>query len=171
MWMLVIKSLYFFLPAFFANMAPELFKWFPLNRPIHKQLFGKNKTWIGIITASLTGGFIFGIQKLLFSVSFFRELSIIDYDGFSLWLGFLLGFGAIIGDLVKSYFKRKNKIKPGESWKPWDQIDFAIGGLVMGWFLYVPTISVAIIIVVASFFLHMTVCRIGYILGIKKNKF
>ena len=34
------------------------------------------------------------------------EISLIDYSDFSLLLGFLLGFGAILGDLVKSYFKR-----------------------------------------------------------------
>ncbi len=171
LWMLIAQSLYFFLPAFFANMAPEFFKWFPFNKPVHKKLFGKNKTWIGLIVAPITGLLVFSIQKILFTYDFFWRLSIIDYSDFSLLFGVLLGGGAILGDLIKSFFKRRKKIKPGNSWKPWDQIDFAIGGLLFSWFMYVPKVEITVIILTASFFLHMFICRVGYHLGIKKCKF
>lgn len=169
MWTLIAQSLYFFLPAFFANMTPEFFKWFPLNRPIHKKLLGKNKTWIGIITASLMGIVVFTVQKFLYQFDFFYNLSIIDYGDFTILFGFLLGAGAIGGDLVKSFFKRRKKIKPGASWKPWDQLDFAIGGLTLGFIVYVPKTSVAAIILASSFFLHLLICRFGYWLNIKNR--
>ena len=114
--MFILSCLYFFLPAYVANMAPVFAKKLPfLGIPIHAKLFGKNKTWRGIIVAVLSGGLVFWIQKLLYN-SGFVTFSIIDYADFSLLLGFLLGAGAILGDLVKSYYKRKAEIPPGESW-------------------------------------------------------
>lgn len=171
-WLLVVQSLYFFLPAGLANMAPELLKELPFfGRPIWEKKLGKNKTWRGVIVAILMGGLVFWLQKVLFRYEFFHKLSLIDYADFSLLLGFLLGFGAIVGDAVESYYKRKAGIKPGNSWKPWDQLDFVIGGLIFGWFVYVPKIEVGVIIFVGYFFLHMLISRIGYWLKIKKSKF
>ncbi len=171
-WLLVVSSLYFFLPAYFANMAPDLLKRIPfLGKPIWKKKLGKAKTWRGIVVAVLAGILVFWLQKYLFEFNFFYNISLIDYGDFSLLLGFLLGFGAILGDLVKSYFKRRAGIKPGVSWKPWDQLDFVIGGLVLSWLVYVPRVGVVAVLLVLSPFLHLLFCRIGYWLGVKKNKF
>tara|TARA_Y100000310_G_scaffold282894_1_gene304475 strand:- start:482 stop:940 length:459 start_codon:yes stop_codon:yes gene_type:complete len=152
-------------------MAPEFFKWIHFNQPIWEKKLGKNKTWRGIIVAVVFGTLTFLLQKWLFQFSFFKSISLINYSDFGLLLGFLMGLGAILGDAVASFFKRRDKIKPGESWMPYDQIDFAIGALVLGWFVYVPKAGIAVIILVSSFFLHLIVSRIGYWLGIKKNKF
>lgn len=169
---LVLQAVYFFLPAYLANMAPELLKGVPfLGRPVWEKKLGKNKTWRGIIAAVLAGFLVFWLQKFLFKYNFFYKISIIDYSDFSWLFGVLLGFGAIFGDLVKSYFKRKKGIKPGDSWKPWDQLDFVIGGLIFSWLIYVPRIEVTVILLVVSPFLHILFCRIGYWLKIKKSKF
>ncbi len=171
-WMLVVKSLYFFLPAYFANMAPVLFKWIPfLEKPIWGKKLGKNKTWRGLIAACLTGILVFLIQKWLFGFEFFYRISIIDYGDFSVLLGLLLGLGAIAGDSVGSFYKRRAGIAPGKSWKPWDQLDFVIGGLVLSWLVYVPRVGVTLVLLIVSPFLHMLFSRIGYWLGLKKVKF
>ncbi|MBR9683587.1 CDP-archaeol synthase [Candidatus Woesearchaeota archaeon] len=171
-WMLIISSLYFFLPAYGANMAPELFRWVPfLDKPIWKKKLGANKTWRGVVVAVIVGVVVFSLQQWLFRFELFYNISLIDYGDFNWQLGFLLGFGAILGDAVGSYYKRRARIKPGESWKPWDQVDFAFGGLALGCLVYVPQIMVPVIVLVASFFLHMLFCRFGYWLGIKKRKF
>lgn len=168
---MIIKSLYFFLPAYFANMAPELLRGIPfLGKPVWEKKLGPNKTWRGVILAGLVGVLVFWLQKWLFDFGFFYRISIIDYRDFSLLLGFLLGLGAIMGDLVKSYYKRKAGIKPGESWKPWDQLDFVIGGLVLGGLVYVPKIEVAVVLLIVSPFLHISFARLGYWLGVKKSK-
>lgn len=170
-WLLIIKSLYFFLPAYIANMAPLLLRGIPfLGKPVWERKFGKNKTWRGIIVASLVGILVFWLQKWLFGFGFFYRISLIDYGDFSLLLGFLLGLGAILGDLVKSYFKRRKGIKEGASWKPWDQLDFVIGGIVLSWFVYVPKIGVVVVLLMISPFLHMLFCRIGYWLKIREGK-
>jgi len=170
--LLVLKSLYFFLPAYLANMAPELLRKIPvLGWPVWEKKFGRNKTWRGLVLASFVGVLVFLLQKWLYGFDFFYGISIIDYGDFSLWFGFLLGLGAILGDLVESYFKRRRRIEPGESWKPWDQLDFVIGGLVLSWLMYVPKVEVVVVLLGLSFFLHMLFCRLGYWLRIKKSKF
>ena len=168
--LVIIQGLYFFLPAFFANMAPEFFKWVPLKPPIWEKKLGKNKTWRGVIVAVVFGVLVFLLQKWLFQFSFFKSISLINYSDFTWFFGFLLGLGAILGDAIESYFKRKEGFKPGESWMPWDQIDFAIGALVLSWYFYVPKAGIAFIIVFFTFFLHLLISRIGWWLGIKKTK-
>jgi CDP-2,3-bis-(O-geranylgeranyl)-sn-glycerol synthase len=168
-WLLILKSLYFFLPAFLANMAPVLLKWLPFNQPIHEKMFGSHKTWRGLIVAPIIGILIFQLQIYLFQFEFFNRISLINYPDFTILLGFLLGFGAILGDLVKSYYKRKNKIKPGNPWIPYDQIDFVIGGVLLSFFVYVPTVSVVVILLILSPLLHILTNVIGYLLKINKK--
>ena len=104
-------------------MAPVLLKGVPvLGRPVWEKELGKNKTWRGLVAAVLMGILVFWLQKYLFGFDFFYDISLIDYGDFSLWLGFLLGLGAILGDLVGSYFKRRQRVKEGESWMPWERI-------------------------------------------------
>ena len=113
---------------------------------------------------------MFGIQKFVHTLGF-RSLAVIDYSDFSIWLGLLLGFGAIFGDAVKSYYKRKAEIKEGNPWPVFDQIDFVVGGLVFSWFVYVPPAEVALIVLILSPVLHLIVNYVGYLLGIRKTKY
>ena len=166
---LILQSLYFFLPAYFANMAPVIFRWLPGGKPVHEKLFGPNKTWRGLIIAPVAGGLVFWIQKWAYQ-SGFQQFAIIDYADFSVLLGFLLGTGAILGDLVKSYYKRKAGLKPGHPWIPWDQSDFVVGGLVFSFFLYVPPAEVALILLIFSPLLHIVVNHLAYWLKIRKEK-
>jgi len=170
-WMLVLTAVYFFLPAYAANMAPELVKWIPWKTPIWKKKLGNHKTWKGLIVGTLMGGVVFLLQKWLFQFGIFYKISLIDYADFSIMLGLLLGLGALIGDSIESYYKRKRKIKPGESWMPWDQLDFVIGGVVLGWLVYIPKIEIVLVLLIVSPFLHAGASRVGYWLKIKKTKF
>ena len=119
--------------------------------------------------AVLTGTIVFALQKYAYQQGF-TSLALIDYNGFSILLGGLLGGGAILGDAVESYFKRKRNIQPGEKWIPWDQLDFVLGGLILGCFLYVPAAEVVLSIVVISPFLHIAFNHLGYFLKINKSR-
>ena len=50
-----------------------------------------------------------------------------------LGLGLRFGIGAMAGDAVKSFFKRRADVPSGERWFPFDQIDFVVGALVLIW--------------------------------------
>jgi CDP-2,3-bis-(O-geranylgeranyl)-sn-glycerol synthase len=42
---------------------------------------------------------------------------------------FSICFGALLGDIIESFFKRRVGRKRGEDWIPFDQIDFILGVL------------------------------------------
>ncbi len=167
---LILTSLYFFLPAYLANMAPVLFKWLPWgDKPIQEKLFGRHKTWRGLIIGTLTGTLLFALQQAVYNAGW-KKLALIDYYDFSLLLGFLLALGALLGDLVKSYYKRKAGIAPGQPWIPFDQMDFVFGGLILGFFVYVPPSEVVLVLMIISPLLHLIVNYLGFLLGINKTK-
>ncbi|MBU0628148.1 MAG: CDP-2,3-bis-(O-geranylgeranyl)-sn-glycerol synthase [Nanoarchaeota archaeon] len=166
------------LPAYFANMAPVISKnWLKfLAKPVDfgakfkgKELFGKNKTFRGFVFGVLFAIIIAYLQFLLYRFDFFNGLSFIDYSNWIL-VGFLLGFGALLGDLVKSFFKRRAGISSGKPFVPWDQLDFVIGSLVL--VSFVTTLSwerltyIAIISVVG----HVVVNHAAFYLKIRNEK-
>ncbi len=123
LWNLVLKAFIAFLPALVGNAAPlvsrNLLRGKKLT-PIDggrrlkdgQHIFGENKSWEGFI-AGVVSGLLIG---LLYFLLFNNALWIV--------IGFLMGLGAMIGDLLNSFVKRRLKIKPGEPFIPWDQLSF-----------------------------------------------
>ncbi len=177
-YMILLQALYFILPAYFANIAPVLVKRINfLAYPVDfrkklggEPVFGSHKTWRGLFFATLGGLLIFYLQQFFYKADIFTELSLIDYSSFPVWFGALLGFGAIFGDLVKSFFKRRFAIAPGKSWIPFDQIDLVIGALVFSSFFYVPSLWIWIYLCLVTIPLHMIVKHIGYYSKISSQK-
>jgi CDP-2,3-bis-(O-geranylgeranyl)-sn-glycerol synthase len=185
--LLFLQSLYFIVPAYFANMAPVIAKKLrilkEINKPIDlntkiegKPLFGKHKTYRGFLVAILMGIILCYIQEFIFKYPFFKDISITDYNN-PLLMGFLLGCGAITGDLMKSFFKRRLDIPSGKKFIPWDQIDFVLGAylfVIPFWSSLIhPNINPLMIFItsmIVSFFLHIIVNHIAYYLRIRKEK-
>lgn len=178
----LLQCLYFILPAYFANMAPVFaqklgvlkFLATPVDggRTVRgKPIFGENKTWRGFVVGIIMAIATVWLQYLLYSVSFFQKISILIYPEINLWLfGFLFGFGALFGDLIKSFFKRRRDMKPGAPWIPFDQLDFVIGALVFITLIYRSHLSVVITILLISPILHILTNNIGYFLKIKNTR-
>ncbi|MBT6691682.1 CDP-archaeol synthase [Candidatus Parcubacteria bacterium] len=178
MFIYLVKIFWFFLPAGVANMAPVLFKWVPwLNYPIDfnkrykdQPIFGPHKT---------IRGFFFGILACMVFLYWQTTITgsmtdwlIIDYSQTNVFLlGFLMGFGALFGDAIRSFFKRRRQIKPGVYWFPFDQIDWIIGTIIfMSFYVYLPWHMLLSAVAMALFF-HPFFNYLGYIFKIKKNKF
>ncbi len=174
----ILQALYYFLPAYFANMAPVIFsKLNPLKHPVDfnktlnkKPVFGKNKTWGGLIYAIIIGTLIFYFQIKLYNYEFFRNISLINYSQQPLFLGFLLASGAILGDLAKSFIKRRLNKAPGQQWFPFDQLDYVIGAFFFSFFIHIPDIKIILTIIILAPFLHYLVNYIGYKLKLKSVK-
>lgn len=173
------KCIYLMLPAFFANMAPVFFRRVPfLDFPVDfgvrwrgRELFGSHKTFRGFFFGILLAVVIVGIQEWLASFAYFRGIGLVAYSEHSfVLLGFLLGFGALFGDLVKSFVKRRAGIASGRSWFPWDQLDFVVGALVFLSFVHMPSWRVFLFLLVAGPLLHVAVKHVGYYLGISRTK-
>ncbi|MBI5066012.1 CDP-archaeol synthase [Candidatus Woesearchaeota archaeon] len=168
----IIKLFYFILPIYFANMAPVFlgklnFFTTPMDFGItwnKKRLFGDHKTWKGLI-----GGILSAIIVVFIQSKFNTGLELYNHSQ-PLLFGFLLGFGALIGDAVKSFLKRRINIKSGQPWIPFDQIDYSVGALLFVSPLYFIGWLNGVIVVFFSFLLHVLANHLGYYLGIRKLK-
>ena len=170
--MAIIEELYFALPVYFANMTPVFVRRINvLNYPINKDLFGENKTVRGFVSAIIISIVFFYIQAYLFQFGFIRKISLVNYDEINIFaVGFLAGLGAITGDLIKSFFKRRQNIKPGQSWMPFDQLDFIIGALILIYpFVKLNFMNVIILLLITPF-LHIAANHIGYYIGLRERK-
>jgi CDP-2,3-bis-(O-geranylgeranyl)-sn-glycerol synthase len=170
------------LPAYLANMAPVfaqklgILKF--LDKPVDggkkwrdKEIFGSHKTWRGFFVGVAAAVVVSWLQYFLYSYSVFQKISFINYSEVHWWfLGFLLGFGALFGDLIKSFFKRMVNIAPGAPWIPFDQIDFVIGALIFAAPVYFPAWPAVAAILIFSPILHIVANNIGYLLRIKKTR-
>ncbi|MBI2963144.1 MAG: CDP-archaeol synthase [Deltaproteobacteria bacterium] len=128
--------LYFFGPAYAADVMPVLAKrWWPaFSRPVDGgrtfrglPIFGSHKTWRGVVTGSAAGIVVYEMQAWLYGLGWLRDLAVVDYSANHLLPGILMAVGALAGDMVKSFFKRRIGIAPGASWLGFDQLDFFLG--------------------------------------------
>ena len=135
------------------------------------EILGKNKTWRGLVVGVVTGIIVSGIQAILFlNIDFFRNNTLIDYGRVNFFLfGFLMGGGALFGDLVKSFIKRRLARSPGKPWFPWDQLDWIAGAMIASSPFYAPSPMVAAVTAVLYVSVHLCSDRIVYHMGIKKR--
>ena len=175
---LILQSIYFILPAYFANMAPVIVKKifnnlaFPLdfNKKIgNKEIFGKNKTFRGLIFGVLFAIIIAFIQFILYKNNILVDLAIVDYSNWLL-IGFLMGFGAIFGDLIESFVKRRLGFRSGTPFIPFDQLDFVVGALIFVYPVARLSIEKMSIILFISFILDMIVNHIAFYTKIRKER-
>lgn len=176
--LIIVQCLYLMLPAYFANMAPVIikdsFKRLAIPLDMNKKLnnnpiFGKNKTVRGFLSGIIFALVVAYIQHFLYNYELFRGWSLINYhDWFR--LGFLMGMGAMLGDLGESFIKRRLNLKPGERFIPWDQIDFVIGAILLIYPIVKLTWPKILIIIIGSFILHIIVNHLAFYLKIRDEK-
>lgn len=157
----VVEVLWLFLPAIAANMVPVLavrYRWLPrLAVPLDggrafrgRRLLGGHKTMRGLVVGVAAGTVVGALQGTPLA-------------------GAALSLGALLGDAVKSALKRQLGIPPGHPWPPFDQVDFALGALLVGgWFIPLTPLHVVLAPVVLGFGSHL-VSRLGVKLRIKKS--
>ena len=158
----VYHALYFIFPAYCANVAPVIFGG---GRPIDagktflngKPLLGPHKTLRGFSAGLLIGTLVGCLQHLLTP----EEAPIL--------LGFVLSLGALVGDLIESFIKRRLNLPPGSSLPVADQLDFVVGALLFSLLVSSPPLSVLLIVLIVTPPIHLLTNILAYLLGIKKN--
>ncbi len=128
----IVSSLWFILPAYFANAAPVFLKGLKHTHSIDagklfydkRPILGKGKTWEGFLFAVFIGCVVGAIQT-----QFNSKIPNIEIL-MTLEIAFLLSLGAMMGDTIASFFKRRLGKKRGESMFLLDQLDFVIAALV-----------------------------------------
>ncbi len=182
LWYLALQCMYFILPAAFANMAPVVFKnslkflAIPIDRGKMvggKPMFGFHKTVRGFVVGIGMAVLVALLQAWLYKYPATQQLSIVDFSagyGFAALVGFLMGFGALFGDLVKSFVKRRLDIGPGKPFIPFDEIDFSVGALVFSSLAIDITWQVAFVSVALSLVFHIIINHTAFYLGIRQEK-
>ncbi len=165
-----LRLLWLILPAYVANGTPVVAAKIitALNLEKHpidfnkyffdrKRIFGNNKSWEGFLA-----GLVLGI------ITGFIQYYIIE-DDIYIYRGILLSFGALIGDLIGAFIKRRLGIKPGKPLPVLDQILFIVIAITFTQALNYLTISLIefVYIIIITFVLHITTNFIAYLLKLK----
>jgi CDP-2,3-bis-(O-geranylgeranyl)-sn-glycerol synthase len=169
--------LYLFCPAYAADVTPVLVKglWPALARPVDagrtfrgQPIFGSHKTWRGMLAGTAAGMVVYEIQVVVHHLDLLRPLELVDYSAHAVLPGFLLAFGALLGDLVKSFFKRRVGIGAGRSWLVFDQLDFFIGASLLVSLVEPPPPLAWLAMLPIIFACDVAVCILAYWLGLKE---
>ena len=148
-------------PSYVANAAPLL-----LGGGTHldggkscfdgQRILGAHKTVRGLFSGIVAG-----------SIVGLAESSV---DNRLLLGGFMIALGAVLGDLLGAFFKRRLRIKPGDPLPIVDQLDFVLGGLLLGQvFFHMNWISVFIVILVTPP-IHLGTNYGAFKLGLKRTR-
>ena len=159
---IIVEALKFILPVYCANAVPvlaggglplDLGKGFIDGKPV----FGKNKTVRGFFV----GLFVGTSAGLAETVAF----------GFPLLFGPLVSLGALSGDLLGAFVKRRLGLAPGRLLPVVDQIDFILGALLFSLPLGLTTLSweVAAMALVITPPIHLLTNYCAYKLELKNN--
>jgi CDP-2,3-bis-(O-geranylgeranyl)-sn-glycerol synthase len=178
----ILFSFWFMLPVAFSNVTPILVARIPglarFDAPLddgrtwHGQaIFGPHKTWRGLFGGMVLAGVVFSLQQLAaahwgWAMTVSGE---VRYDHLPLILGPLLGFGALGGDAIESFFKRQRGVPSGESWIPFDQLDYIIGGVVVSLLFVRFSLAQYLWIFVIWFLIHLGASYAGWRLGLKER--
>ncbi|MGD9396859.1 MAG: CDP-archaeol synthase, partial [Candidatus Thorarchaeota archaeon] len=82
---------------------------------------------------------------------------------------FLLSLGALTGDVVGSFIKRRVNVKSGDPSPFLDQIGFILMALIFAFPLMAPNPIFVIVLILTTLGIHWFSNALGYLLGFKKN--
>lgn len=179
---IIIQAFWLVIPIYVANASAVIVGGgtpidFGKNWKDGKRILGDGKTWRGLITGAflgLTCGFGFSIVAIY--SAYYPEtswLGIDDFTGFPFMIPIIgsICFGALLGDIIESFFKRRIGRDRGENWVPFDQLDFILGVLFFcflmnvflnlsgfmsyNWFLETFTIWHILVLLVLTPFFHI----------------
>lgn len=121
-----------------------------------QRILGDNKTIRGFV-----GGFGVGIIVGAFESVFVSQNL--------LFVAILASLGALIGDLVGAFVKRRLRITPGGSLPVLDQLDFVVGAILFVLPIMNLSLSTALIILLVTPPVHLLTNAGAYLLGLKST--
>jgi len=151
----VLAAVYLFLPAYFANGSPVILgggepldggrKWLD-----GKPFLGSHKTVKGTLLGFAVGAVVGVLQG--------NPLG-----------GALQSVGAVAGDIVASFFKRRWNLRPGESMPLVDQLDFITFAVLLSYPVQRTSVEAMLVILVLTVPIHYIVNYISWLLRLKEN--
>lgn len=176
----LIVAIWLMLPAYLPNNFAALLgggKPLDFGRTFSdgRRILGDGKTFRGTIMGVLGG---VGVGLFLDSIAYFwPDLGLPEFGSGYEMVPVLLGLslGAMAGDIVASFFKRRMGMERGAALFLVDQLDFVIGSwaltflLAPAWFSENFTLEVMLIVLIVTPVLHRVTNIIGYKIKAKKE--
>jgi len=170
----LLAAVWIMLPAYVPNpVAALLGGGTPIdmgrNFPDGRRIFGDGKTYRGLILGVLAGVATGLLQIRLAGTVGWECLP--DHTFMSI---FLLSLGALLGDLCKSFIKRRLGKDRGAKWPIADQYDLVAGALLLvllidpAWLFANLSLTVFLLILILTPILHRAVNIIGYHFRVKE---
>jgi CDP-2,3-bis-(O-geranylgeranyl)-sn-glycerol synthase len=170
----LLSALWIMLPAYLPNPVAALCGGgTPIdngkNYSDGKRVFGDGKTWRGLIAGIIAGIAIGGVQIWAtgtYSLDMLPHQTVVSVT--------LLSVGALLGDLVKSFFKRRFGKERGSKWPVADQYDLVAGAFILlvifnpAWIFTEVTLGAFICILILTPLLHRATNIIGYMFKVKE---
>ncbi len=120
-----------------------------------RPIFGSHKTLRGLLTGIVAGSLV-GLGESL-------------VDPRLALAGFAISLGAVLGDLLGAFVKRRFNMKLGRPFPVVDQLDFVLGALILSSpFFPMGLVSVLVVVLVTPP-IHLVTNLGAYLLGIKKT--
>ncbi len=162
----VFNALYYIFPAYCANAAPVIFGG---GRPIDggrkfidgKPILGSHKTIRGFLSGVIVGTLVGWAQEVLAPQVGLTRGSVI--------LGLALSLGALTGDLLGSFIKRRLDLKPREAFPISDQLSFVLVALLFSLAVHPPPTRYILIILLLTPLIHVISNVIAHLLHIKRR--
>jgi CDP-2,3-bis-(O-geranylgeranyl)-sn-glycerol synthase len=173
----VVVALWAMLPAYLPNNVSVIAGG---GRPIDggrhwrgARLLGDGKTWRGLAAGTVAGVVAAVVLSEFAPVG--SDLLGISVPAFPLAATLALPAGAVLGDVIASFVKRRTDRQRGASFPIVDQLDLVVGALGLtflaapDWAIDTFTGSVILAVVVLTPVLHLATNGIGYLLGLKNE--
>lgn len=161
----LLWAFWYILPAYVANASPVLVGG---GRPIDggrlwkdgRRVLGDGKTWRGLI-GGVSLGTAVGVPQYFITPDFYGSLKT------AIVLAFLLSFGALLGDLVGSFIKRRVNLPRGAPAVGLDQLGFLISALALAYPVKTLDSGQIIFLLIVSPFIHWGANYFAYKMGWK----
>ena len=170
----VAYALFFIFPAYVANAIPVILgggRAIDAGRkmPDGKPIFGSHKTVRGFAAGIIAGTLTGVAQNATLQLDALSDFVHLLPFQFSILLGFAISLGALIGDLVHSFVKRRIGITEGAPLPIADQLDFVVGAVLFSFLVSPPPLLTILVIFVITLPLHLLTNFLAYVAGAKKT--
>lgn len=174
---LLLLAIWVMLPAYIPNNVAVLAGG---GRPIDggrewrgKRLLGDGKTWRGTIVGSVAGVLVAVVLNTLNSAA--STLLAVQFPTFAIGIVLAFPLGAMLGDIVASFIKRRAGRTRGSAVPLVDQLDFVVLALIVGalvdpaWMFRVFDVALVLVVLILTPILHIGTNILAYVLGLKQE--
>ena len=173
-WVALVGALWLLIPAYAANGWPPLAHGrMAIDRgrtmADGRRIFGGSKTIEGFVVGVAAGTFYGIIESYLYpGFNLYASMFGVSLPLMTPFIGFMIAFGALVGDLGGAFIKRRLGMPSGSDAPGLDQLNFIVGAIIFSFAFTRITIPMAIIMLLLTPLIHRFVCIIGHALKFKK---